>query len=307
MISSEQIINAIKDFFTTYLVEPVCRIGVKDVIDILLLTLVLFFIYRLIRDSRAWKLLAGLAIILFISIIASAFEMSGLSFIFGNFRQIGILAVLILFQPELRLMLERVGNTSVTGIKSIASESHDLATLNAEIDGICTAVNDLSRDKVGALIVIERSTKLGEYVKSGVYIDAAISPYILRNIFFNKAPLHDGAVIIRDKRICAAGCFLPLSTKNDINKDLGTRHRAAIGLTEISDALVIVVSEETGTVSLSIDGNLERNFNYGTLKQALNTYLAQQGIPDGVKHAAEKSQAHKSKKNKKEKNNGENK
>lgn len=301
MISSEQILDALKDFFVTYLIEPVRGIGVKDVIDILLLSLVLFFVYRLIRDSRAWKLLLGLAVVLVMSIMARTFEMNGLNFIFGNFQQIGILAVLILFQPELRLMLERVGNTPVTSIKSISSESHELATLNAEIDAICTAVNDLSRDKVGALIVIERSTKLGEYVKSGVYIDAAISPYILRNIFFNKAPLHDGAVIIRDSRICAAGCFLPLSTKNDINKDLGTRHRAAIGLTEISDALVIVVSEETGTVSLSMDGNLERNFNYGTLKQALNTYLAPQGVTEGAKHAVEKAQSHKTRKEKRSK------
>lgn len=301
MITSEQIAEGLKGFFVKYLVEPVCNISVKDVIDIILLSLVLFFIYRLIRDSRAWKLLLGLGVLLVISIAARALEMNALNFIFGNFQQLGILAILILFQPELRMALERVGGTPITGIKSIASEAGDLATLNAEIDALCTAVNDLSRDKVGALIVLERSTKLGEYINSGVYVDAAISPYILRNIFFNKAPLHDGAVIIRDSRICAAGCFLPLSTKTDINKDLGTRHRAAIGMTEISDAIVIVVSEETGTVSLSVEGNLERNYNYGTLKQALYNYLAPLSAAEGAKHVAAKAQTHKEKKHKKDK------
>ena len=298
----KNILNALADIFYTYFLEPVKNMGIKDIIDVLLLALVLFFVYRLIRDSRAWKLLVGLCVLFVVSIAARAFEMNALNFIFGNFQQIGIIAILILFQPELRMALERVGGTPITGIKSIASETGDLATLNAEIDAICTAVVDLSRDKVGALIVIERSTKLGEYVKSGVYIDAAISPYILRNIFFNKAPLHDGAVIIRDSRICAAGCFLPLSTKEDINKDLGTRHRAAIGMTEISDAIVIVVSEETGTVSLSADGNLERNYNYGTLKQALYDLLAPQGLSETTRHAMQKAQSHKHKKQKHDEN-----
>ena len=299
MATAERIFAALKDFFVVYFIEPVKNIGVKDIIDILLLALVLFFMYRLIRDSRAWKLLVGFCVLFVVSIAARAFEMNALNFIFGNFQQLGILVIIVLFQPELRMALERVGGTPITGIKSIAAETGELATLNAEIDAICTAVSDLSREKVGALIVIERSTKLGEYVKSGVYIDAAISPYILRNIFFNKAPLHDGAVIIRDSRICAAGCFLPLSTKEDINKDLGTRHRAAIGMTEISDALVVIVSEETGTISLSSDGNLERNFNYGSLKKALYNQLAPQSMSEGTKHAMQKVQKRKEKKEKK--------
>ncbi|MBO5204258.1 MAG: diadenylate cyclase CdaA [Clostridia bacterium] len=285
----KNVMTVVGVFLKEFFVDTVKQIGVKDVIDILLLSLVMFFIYKLIRDSRAWKLLIGILVLFFIAILANSFGMRALSMIFDNFQQIGLIAILVLFQPELRTALEKVGGTPITGIKSIAPESKDLATMNAEIDAVCTAVSDLSRDKVGALIVIERSTKLGEFVKSGVYVDAAISPYILRNIFFNKAPLHDGAVIIRNSRICAAGCFLPLSTKEDIDKDLGTRHRAAIGLTEISDALVIVVSEETGTVSLSKDGNLERNFNYNSLKQALNNYLSPEKAGDGGKHKSTKS------------------
>ena len=294
-----------KEFFFTYFLEPVKHIWIKDIIDILLLSLVLFFVYRLIRDSRAWKLLLGVGIIVLMAGISSIFDMSALSFVFGNIQQLGVLAILILFQPELRTALEKVGGTSITGIKSISAESRELASKSAQIEAICTAVNDLSRDKVGALIVIEKSTKLGDFIKSGVYIDAAISPYILRNIFFDKAPLHDGAVIIRDGRICAAGCFLPLSTKNDINKDLGTRHRAAIGLTEISDAIVIVVSEETGIVSIASEGSLQRNYNYSTLKQELNNFMSVTGISDTAKHAMEKTQKKNGKKKKKDAADGE--
>lgn len=300
MFGTGATLDAAKEFFFTYFLEPVQHIWIKDIIDILLLALVLFFVYRLIRDSRAWKLLLGVGIIVLMSGISSIFDMSALSFVFGNIQQLGVLAILILFQPELRTALEKVGGTSITGIKSISAESRELASKSAQIEAICTAVNDLSRDKVGALIVIEKSTKLGDFIKSGVYVDAAISPYMLRNIFFDKAPLHDGAVIIRDGRICAAGCFLPLSTKNDIDKDLGTRHRAAIGLTEISDAVVIVVSEETGTISISNEGNLERNYNYSTLKQALNSHMSVAGISDTARHAMEKMEK-KQKRSKKKK------
>ncbi len=277
------------DFFKYFFGETLHNIGVKDVIDILLLSLVLFFIYNLIRDSRAWKLIIGLMLLLVMSVISEIFDMSALGFIFGNFQQLGLIAILVLFQPEFRTALEKVGGTPLTGIMSISSSSEALANINASIESVCTAVGDLSRDKVGALIVIERSTKLGDFIKSGVIIDSLISPHIIRNIFFNKAPLHDGAVIVRNGRIAAAGCFLPLSTKEDINKDLGTRHRAAIGLTEISDAVVIVVSEETGIISLSVGGTLERNYNYTTLKQTLNNLLAPQ-ITENAKNKISKSQ-----------------
>ena len=275
-------------FFEEHVVNTVKTIQPKDVIDILLLAVVLYFIYRFIRDRRAGKLLVGLALVVFISILSEALNLHALNFLFGDFRQLGIIAILILFQPELRSVLEKVGGTPFTGFHTITSDFREPATTNAEIDAICTAAEDLAREKVGALIVIERSTKLGEYIKSGVYVDASISPHILRNLFFNKAPLHDGAVIIRDGRVCAAGCFLPLTTQEDINKDLGTRHRAAIGLSEISDALVIVVSEETGTISLSLDGSLERNFNYTSLKQRLMGLLLASGNEQSNKNKRQK-------------------
>ena len=256
--------NLLMDYANRYIVSSVKTMGILDVVDILLLSIVLFFIYRFIRDRRAGKLLIGLGLVLALSLLGDALELPATRFIFSDFRQIGVIAILILFQPELRSALEKVGGTPLSGIRTITADSRDAAMMNAEIDAICTAAGDLSRDKVGALIVIEQSTKLGEYIKSGVMVDAMISPYILKNIFFNNAPLHDGAVIIRSGRICAAGCFLPL----------GTRHRAALGLSEISDALVIVVSEETGTISLAVDGKLERNYNYNSLKQVLNARLS---------------------------------
>ena len=281
--------NGIVNYLNTYVFSTVKSMGILDFVDILLLGFILFFLYRFIRDRRAGKLLFGLGIVLVLSLMGEALEMPATKFIFSDFRQIGVIAILILFQPELRSALEKVGGTSWSGIRSIAADSRDYAMIHAEIDAICSAASDLSRDKVGALIAIEKTTKLGEYIKSGVYIDAAISPYILRNIFFNNAPLHDGAVIIRSGRICAAGCFLPLSTNEEIDKDLGTRHRAAIGLSECSDAIVIVVSEETGVISLVTDGNIKRNYNYNSLKQTLNSMLIPQGIGDhGKKHRKNK-------------------
>lgn len=275
-----------------YVIATIMQIGWLDILDILLLSVIFFFLYRFVRDRRAGKLLIGVAFVVSLSLVGDALELPAIRFVFSDFRQIGVIAILILFQPELRSALEKVGGTPLSGIRNITDGAKDLSALSADIDGICTAVSELSREKVGALIVIERSTKLGDYVKSGVTIDASISPYLLRNIFFNNAPLHDGAVIIRAGRICAAGCFLPLSTKEDIDKDLGTRHRAAIGMSEISDAIVIVVSEETGMISLSVDGNLQRNFNYNSLKQALNKMLVHQGSNDhGKKYRKEKRSA----------------
>ncbi len=270
----ELVLEKIQLFFEMYFFAPIKNYNIiSDTADILLLTLVIFFIYRFIRERRAMKLLIGLGCFLALFLVGDFLNMTATSLVFGNFTQIGVLAVLIIFQPELRSALEKVGGISA-GIRNIATESREASVKSAEIDALCTAVSDMSRDKVGALIVIERTTKLGEYIKSGVSIDAALTAHLLRNIFFNKAPLHDGAAIIRQGRIYAAGCFLPLSTQDDINKDLGTRHRAALGLSEMSDAIVIVVSEETGTVSIATNGELKRNFNYSTLKQELNKLLS---------------------------------
>lgn len=244
-----------------------------DILDILVLTLLLHMAYKFMRDRRAGKLALGVMIFLGILILSSVLQMHAIQFIFRNFYQIGLLAVVIVFQPELRAGLEKMGNTPFSGLKNFTSETKEIANISADIDVICEAACDMARTKTGALIVLERSTKLGEYIKSGVLVNAQMSSFLLRNIFFNKAPLHDGAVIIRGHRIFAAGCFLPLSTKDDIVQDLGTRHRAAIGLSECSDAVIIVVSEETGAISIAADGELKRNYNYNSLKQDLLKFL----------------------------------
>jgi diadenylate cyclase len=284
-------------FFNEYVIDTVKEIRLVDVFDIFILGLILFFMYSFIRDRRAGKLTLGLALILVLYFLSSSFDMYALKFVFDNFLQVGIIAILIVFQPEMRAALEKVGGTTFSGLKSITSDSKELALLHERIDALSGAASDLARDKVGALIVIERSTKLGEYIKSGVAIDSIISPYILRNIFFDKAPLHDGAVIVRNGRVCAAGCFLPLSTNNDIDKDLGTRHRAAIGVSEISDAIVIVVSEENGVISMAVNGELKRNYNYTSLKQELTVMLTTQTISEH-----QKKHNRKNKKAEKEKN-----
>ncbi|MBE6576400.1 MAG: TIGR00159 family protein [Ruminococcaceae bacterium] len=272
----ETVVNFIKQ----YVINPILAITLVDILDIVLLAFLFYFVYRFIRDRRAGKVALGVLLILFILIISSAFEMHAINFVLENFYQVGIMALLIVFQPELRAALEKVGATPMAGLKNIAEQKDAEQTAEA-ISAIADAACALSREKTGALIVIERSTKLGEYIKSGVVVNAQISSFLLRNIFFNKAPLHDGAVIVRDYRVYAAGCFLPLSTHTDIVKDLGTRHRAAIGMSEISDAVVIVVSEETGTISLAYEGTLRRNFSYRTLKQALLSILDPGGNTKG--------------------------
>ena len=275
--------NLVVSFVSHNILSILKGIQWKDVLDILILSIILYSIYCFVRERRAFKLMLGLGLILLILVLGDFFNLKAVGFVFGDFRQLGVIAIMIIFQPELRAALEKVGGTPLSGLRTITSDSRTLAMLNEEIDAICSAASDLSRDKVGALIVFERSTKLGEYIKSGVTVDANTTPHILKNIFFNKAPLHDGAVIIRNGRVYAAGCFLPLSTRDDIDKDLGTRHRAAIGVTEISDAVVVVVSEENGTISVAHDGDLDRNFNYTSLKQALNNYLAPANQIDAAK------------------------
>ena len=283
-----EIWDGLVSFFRVYVVDTAKAMRISDMIDIFVLSLILYFLYKFIRDRRAGKLAIGLVAIFALYFVSTIFNMHALGFVFDNFYQIGLIAVLIVFQPEMRAALEKVGGTTFMGIKTITSDSGKSADITSQIEGICTAASDLSRDKVGALIVVERQTDLGEYIRSGVLVDSVVSPHVLRNIFFNKAPLHDGAVIIRDGRLFAAGCFLPLSTNNEINKDLGTRHRAAIGLTEISDAVVIVVSEETGNISLSVGGNLTRNYNYASLRKELTSLLMSDAQADSTKRHAKR-------------------
>ncbi len=253
--------------FITFLRIQFTMIRWTDVVDILLLAVLLYLCYRFISERRAGKLTLGIFFIGVVMVISELVNFYAIRFLLGNIFQVGIIALIILFQPELRGALEKMGEEPLRGFKGLG-EQRSLASRTEMVEALCEAVSDMARTKTGALIVMERSTKLGDIIRSGVELDAKVSAYLIRNIFYNKAPLHDGAMIIRNGRVCAASCFLPL-TERPINQDLGTRHRAAIGMSEISDALVIIVSEETGTISIAFDGELKRNQNYQTLKQTL--------------------------------------
>lgn len=236
------------------------------------MTLLFFFIYRFIRNRRAGKLALGLLLLMLVLVMSSLFNMRAIGFVLQNFYQVGIIAIMIVFQPELRAALEKVGNTSIiTGIKNITSgeKKQYMAQLSSSVESLCDAVTEMSRLKVGALIVIERTTKLGEYAHTGVTLNAQLSADLIKNIFFKNAPLHDGAVIIRNFRVLAAGCFLRISEQEGLDSDLGTRHRAALGVSEVSDAVVIVVSEETGKISLACDAKLKRGLDREMLKREL--------------------------------------
>lgn len=248
------------------------NIGWVDLADIIILSALLFYVYRFVRERRAGKLAIGLVILVAVYAAASLLGMHALGFLLENFFQVGLLALVILFQPELRDALERVGADPLRSIKSM-TESKEIKARTEVIENICISAGDMSRDRTGALIVIERSTKLGDIMKTGVLIDAVVSQSLIKNIFFNKASLHDGALIVSNYRIAAAGCFLPLTHNATISKDKGTRHRAGVGMSEVSDAIVVIVSEETGEISLAMDGCLYGGQNYTTLRKQLTDLL----------------------------------
>lgn len=257
---------------------------IVNVLDILVMSLLFFAVYKFISKRRAGKLAIGLVLIFAVWGLSTLVGARGLNFILSNFYQVGMLAIIVVFQPELRAALEKVGgNPIVTGIKNIATESRDEAEIKTATEALVTAMCDLSKTKTGALVVIENTTKLGDYIQSGKIVDAKITTPLLKNIFFNKAPLHDGAVIIRDLRIYAAGCFLPLASRDDMVGNLGSRHRAAVGVSENSDALVIVVSEETGTISVAYQGELSRQYSYDKLYEVVQSFFMAQNIKPHLK------------------------
>ena len=248
---------------------------VKDIFDVVSLAAILFFIYRFAVKRRAVKLVMGLVLFVLVMIVVDATELTALGFVFGDFRQLGVIAILIIFQPELRSALEKIGGSTFEGIQSInhASNKADATSAHGVIEAVSRSAQDLSNINYGALIVIEREVSLDEYKESGALLDSVVTADALNSIFYKGAALHDGAVIIRDGRIDHARCVLPMTSRVDIPSELGTRHRAALGLSEKTDAIVVVVSEETGTISISIDGELERGYTYATLRNRLDEIL----------------------------------
>ena len=259
-----EIIKYIEDILQNF-VNMIQSINIFDVLDILLLTLLVYYLIKLMRETRAMQLMKGFLFIVVIFVLVQIFQLKAMSYIIDNFLQVGIIALIIVFQPELRRILEKVGRTKVSSVlaQPFEKNSENATAREKAIIGIADAVQRLHDSKTGALIVIERDIKLRDIIEkdnTAVIVNAEPEPDLFCNIFYNGSPLHDGAVIIRNNRIYAARCFLPTPEKDQfLTNDLGSRHRAAIGITEKSDALVLIVSEETGTVSVAFDQQLNRN------------------------------------------------
>ena len=241
-----------------------------DLVDILVMAYIIYKAIEFFKESRAGQLLKGLLILFFVYAVSKWWDLAVLNWTLSKVMNSLIIAVAGIFQPELRRILERVGRTQFGHAQFFGDDENEITMC---IDKVCKAAGYMQEKKIGALIVFERTTQLGEIINTGTVLDAEPSVDVVNNIFFPKSPLHDGAMILRNGRIYAAGCILPLTQNNDINSQLGTRHRAAIGMSENSDAVVLVVSEETGIISLVVGGKITRNYNAVTATAELRKLL----------------------------------
>lgn len=240
-----------------------------DAVDIILLGALFYFVAGFFKTRKAGTLIFGIIVLFLIYLISVFFEFSGVEFILSGLFQIGVIAIVIIFQPELRDMLETMGSGSLKGIRGFGDQSRKKQAQYKAIDNICKAVHIMSAERTGALIAISRTTQLDEVLHSGTTINADVSDSLIRNLFYNKAPLHDGALVIDGEKIVAAACILPLPKHTFVDSELGTRHRAAVGLSEVSDAVIIVVSEETGAISVAKESELIRNLTEDSLRKLL--------------------------------------
>lgn len=241
----------------------------SDILDIFIMTVLFVIAFNFLKGRKAGALIVGIVVCFVVFLIAQILDLDGIKFILSGVFEFGILAIIILFQPEIRDALEKLGSGSISGFLSLREQRDKNQQYKAVINNITSAVRELSDSKTGALIVIERTTQLDDITQTGVSINADVNAFLIRNIFFNKAPLHDGAIVIEDARITAAGCLLPLTRRHDMGSELGTRHRAALGMSETSDAIIIVVSEETGMISVAFDCSLTRGFTADSLRRYL--------------------------------------
>lgn len=266
-----------KEFFVSavdWILKLVASVGIADIVDILIVSFLIYYVIKLVRQTRAFQLVKGVVYMGVVYFIVSAFNMSASSFIFNQlFRNI-VIVMILLFQPEIRHAIESIGRGDFRkfSIFNLRSSDFSAESYRTAASNISKAAGNMSDTKTGALIVIEGKTLLGEIISTGSEIDSTITVPMIENIFFPKAPLHDGAMVIRDNRIHSAGCILPL-TQNDVSFELGTRHRAAIGMSEHSDALIVVVSEETGAISVAHNGTLERGITSGELYEIISAFL----------------------------------
>ena len=250
--------------------EYVKLIGFFDVLDMAIVAFVVYHIFRFVRRSRSGQVVKAILLIVVALGVANLLQLQVVSFVLNNAVELGFIALVIIFQPEIRRFLEQMGSGKIKEI--FVQETID-DELEYAIRETVEAYTSLSKDKVGALMVFERKTMLDDVLKTGTPLDARVSAELLKNLFWNKAPLHDGAVIVRNGRIVGAGCMLPMSGNVNISRDLGMRHRAGIGISENSDAVVALVSEETGSISVAINGMLKRHLAPATLEQMLRNEL----------------------------------
>ena len=241
--------------------------GIADIIDILLVAYLIYKAIWFVRRTNSYNLAKGILVFLIVMLIANLFRLKMISYVLRKAAELGLIALVILFQPELRRLLERMGSSFS------ASRSQSGTEMDSAIAHTVLACTEMSASKTGALIIFERNVKLNEIMSTGTIINADTNAELIKNIFFNKAPLHDGALIIRAGRIAAAGCVLPLTKSTNLSKELGMRHRAGIGLSEQSDAVVVIVSEETGAISVAIDGMLKRHLTAATFERLLRSEL----------------------------------
>ena len=257
------------DFFD-HLLNVVRTIQIKDGIDILVVAYLIYSVLRFIKQTRAGHLLRGLALLLIVIVLAQWLELSAVGYLMNNVLQLSFITIIIVFQPELRSLLEKMGRVNLSHILPFSrSGGTEQDRILAAIDSVCSSCSELSAQRIGGLMVFEKTTRLGDVEATGTYLNSDLTAQMLVTIFFPKTPLHDGAVFIRDFKIVSAGCLLPLSQRLEISKALGTRHRAAVGMSEISDAVVVVVSEETGRISYAQNGEIHIGITVEELKEVL--------------------------------------
>ena len=258
------------------------KIGVVDILEIIIIAFALYHVTFWVKRTRAWTLVKGVFVLFSAYIVAYILDMSVILWVFDKTIGLGITALLIVFQPELRKALEELGQKKIVSSILPFDENKDrnIRFTDRTVNEIVRATSELAKAKTGALIIMEKDIILSEYERTGIIIDSAISSQLLINIFEHNTPLHDGAVIVRGDRIVAATCYLPLSDNMGLSKDLGTRHCAAVGISEVSDSLTVIVSEETGMISVAVGGKLLRNIDGDLLRRKLNDF---QGKPSEEK------------------------
>lgn len=261
--------TAIQNFFQNLLYQ-IPKIGISDIIDILVVSFLIYTVLRLVRSSSAARVAWTVLVLLIATWLTSVFDLYACNWILNKILELGFISLVVIFQPEIRRAMERFGGKFFLNLVDPASKK---SVEESTIEATVSACEIMSKERVGVLLIFERSVSLEEYFKTGTLIDAKVTEQLLRNLFFPKASLHDGAVIVRGGRIAAAGCVMPLSENTHLSSDLGTRHRAGIGTSEVSDAVVVIVSEETGTISVAIGGMLKRHLAPQTLGKLLTNEL----------------------------------